>query len=148
MSINSLVPGGVYRVTRRFTDCHGATFEPGSTFTYHSRSYWAYDDGIMLNCAGMRIDFREGHDDDLISGFADYVEKIGQTDPPPQIAPDTQAPFTWWELIGIAILVSGSILVIAVEPPNLTGGYMAAWVTLAVAVCWGAVVAARWRRSR
>ena len=82
MRIDTLGPGGVYRVAQRFTDCRGGVHEPGETFTYHSTSYWGYDGGVMLNCAQRRIDFLELENAALIANFASHIEKIGQTKPP------------------------------------------------------------------
>ena len=151
ISMRPLVPGGVYRVTQRFTDCRGAIFEPGDTFTYHYTSYWAYDDAITLNCAGAHIDFLKDDNADLIENFATYIEKIGQTDAP---APPTQAPlvasqtWNWWEILGSVFLVVGSVYIVATERPRFSGAYVSAWVILAIAVCWGGYLAMQWLRRK
>ena len=150
MSIGTLVPGGVYRVTQRFTDCRGGVHEPGETFTYHFTSYWGYDGGIMLNCAERRIDFQEDESAALIANFASHIEKIGQTKPPPppQQAPIVSAPWVWWEIAGAVFLVAGSILIVATERPRLSAAHIAVWLILGIAVCWGGVALVRWWRKK
>ncbi len=152
MSLSTLIPGGVYRVTQRFTDCRGTVYEPGETFTYHSTSYWAYDGGIMLNCAGRRIDFLENENADLIENFSSYVEKIGHSDAPipqPISQPLVAAhSWSWWEIAGAIGLVAGSIFVVATEKPKLSGAYVSAWIILAIAVAWGGSALIRRRNGK
>ena len=132
-----LDPGGIYRVTRRFTDCHGTTLEPGRTFTYYSTSYWAYDGGYMLNCSDVRIDFKESENAELIENFSSYVEKIGRGEVPPEHGvsarnkPGTQ-DWRWWEIaIGLLFGVI-AIAILVKEKPAFNGTYIAAVVILAL----------------
>ncbi len=152
MSIDNLIPGGIYRVAKTFKDYRGTEYVPGDTFTYHFTSYWAYDAGIMLNCEGRRIDFQEDENADLIANFSSYVEKIGQSDAPvPQPASQplvAMHDWSWWEIAGAVGLVAGSILIVATEKPRLSGAYVSAWIILAIAVVWGGYAFWLWRKNK
>lgn len=152
MSIGALIPGGIYRVVKPFKDYRGTEYAPGETFTYHSTSYWGYDDGIMLNCAERRIDFQGDENAGLIENFASYVEKIGQSDAP---IPQPSSPplvamhdWSWWEIAGAVGLVAGSILIVATEKPKLSGAYVSAWIILTIAVVWGGYALMLWRKKK
>lgn len=149
MSIKTLQEGGIYRVTKGFTDYHGTTFEAGRTFTFLGISYSGYDDGITLNCTDTRIDFREHDSDALIRDFSSYIEKIGHSEDRMVPAPLPAAPeWTWWEIAGAVALVASAIAILAIERPKWSGAYVSAWVILGIAAAWGLYAMMKRRRRK
>ena len=151
MSVNTLEEGGIYKVVKRFTDCRGTAYEPGYTFTFLGISYWAYDGGYMLNCVGARIDFQETDNADLITNFASYVEKTGQSEARMKsfaVASPAGTSWKWWEIAGAVFLVVGCVFIVATERPRWSGAYVSAWIVLFVALVWGGYeLWSRWRRK-
>ncbi len=79
---SDLIPGKRYRVVAPFADYDGITHQIGETWTFQSKSFLPYEDGLTLfvdregSTVQLRLQWRPETQGKIIDQFSDLVEEL------------------------------------------------------------------------